>query len=353
MTGPTELATSCRQAWKLIAQINSKNMSMELRAFGTTGFETTPVSFGAMRINENEKGVSVALLDALQKGVNFIDTARNYGESERIVGQTLKQWNGEKPFIATKVKPKDVSNWRFYVPIEQQFTRESITRSVEDSLKTMGLECLDLVQLHQWYYLWGHNTEWLETLLDLKTQGKLRFIGVSAQDHEHDAVLSLVEGKLVDSVQILFNAFESRPFVSAFPLCEMRKVGTIIRCVYDHAGSLATGGSVESCSADVKLGNASKEMVREYLNRIQRLKSCLQEHDVSLPELAIRLPLSHPGVSNIAASMSSPARVDQAIGAAEKGPLSEELLQQVLRDHVWVKNFYYFSKNTVDGNKIK
>lgn len=324
---------------------------MKHREFGDTGFKTTPISFGAMRITEDEKGVSKPLLHALEKGINFIDTARNYGESERIVGQTLKQWSGEKPFIATKVKPKDVSNWRYYVPIEGQFTRESITRSVEESLRIMDVECLDLVQLHQWYYLWVHNTEWLETLLDLKEQGKLRFIGVSAQDHEHDAVLKLVEDKLVDSVQILFNAFESRPFVSAFPLCEMRRVGTIIRCVYDHSGSLASGGCVESCAADVKLSNASKELVAEYLNRIQKLNSCLQEHDISLPELAVRLPLSHPGVSNIAASMSSPVRVDQAIDAAAKGPLPEGLLQQVLREHVWVKNFYYFSKNTVDGNK--
>src|SRR5680860_1063796 len=97
---------------------------MEKRHFGKTGFMTTPIAFGAMRITANKKGISETLLDALEKGINFIDTARNYGESERIVGATLKEWNGERPFIATKVKPRDITNWRFFVPLEEQFTPE-------------------------------------------------------------------------------------------------------------------------------------------------------------------------------------------------------------------------------------
>lgn len=323
---------------------------MNLQAFGKTGWKTSRVSFGAMRVQANQKGVSEALLYALEQGVNFIDTARNYGQSETIVGASLKEWKGEKPFIATKVKPLDVSNWRFYVPIEKQFTRASIIESVETSLCELGVDCLDLVQLHQWYYLWGQSTEWLETLHELKQQGKLRHIGVSAQDHEHDAILKLVDESVVDAVQIYFNAFETRPATSVFPLCEQRQVGTILRCVYDHSGALATGGRRDVLAKDVKLANASPEIVTEYIRRIEALEAAAKEYGVSLAELAIRLPLSIGGVSNIAASMSSPARVDQALAAAEAGSLPEALVERVLRDHVWVKNFYYFSKSTVDGN---
>lgn len=324
---------------------------MQKRPFGLTGFQTTPIAFGAMRVEPNASGYSDALLYALEQGVNFIDTARNYGQSEAIVASTLKQWKGERPFIATKVKPKDVSNWRFYVLLEEQFTPQSIVESVETSLTTLGVDCVDLIQLHQWYYLWSHRSEWLDTLKQLQAQGKVRHIGVGAQDHEHDAVLRLIEDKTVDAVQIFMNAFESRPFVSVIPLVEQRQIGVIARCVFDHSGSLATGGSRETLASDVKLSNASPEIVSEYLNRIKRLQDDVCGPELSLSELAIRFALSRPGVSNVAASLSSPQRVDQAIEAAAKGPLPEDVFQRVLRDHVWVKNFYYFSKSTVDGNK--
>jgi len=326
---------------------------MKQKLFGKTGWETSPVSFGAMRVQANEKGVSEALLYALEKGVNFIDTARNYGESETIVGATLREWNGDRPFIATKVKPLDISNWRFYVPIEEQFTRASIIESVETSLRELGVDSLDLVQLHQWYYLWGQSSEWLETLHELKQQGKLRFIGVSAQDHEHDAILNLVDENVVDAVQIYFNAFETRPATSVFPLCEQRQVGTILRCVYDHSGSLAVGARREVLAKDVKLANASPEIVTEYIERINALELDMKKYGLSLAELAIRLPLSLPGVGNIAASMSSAKRVDQALAAAEAGPLPSDIVERVIRNHVWIKNFYYFSKSTVDGNSTK
>ena len=72
---------------------------------------------------------------------------------------------------------------------------------------------------------------------------------------------------------------------------------------------------------------------------------------MTLTELAVRFALSRPGVSNIAISLTDTKQVDEAVHAAEKGPLPEELFQRVCREHVWVKNFFYFSKATVDGNK--
>ncbi|MBB6431705.1 aldo/keto reductase [Algisphaera agarilytica] len=328
-------------------------MTMPQRPFGNPDLLFNPIGFGAMRIQPNDQGYSDALLYALEKGVDFIDTARNYGQSEEVVAKTLRQWTGERPFIATKVKPKDISNWRFYVPIEKQFTPDSIRESVETSLATLGVDCLDLVQLHQWYYPWSYRIEWLDTLRTLRDEGKLRYIGVSAQDHEHDAVLKLVEDGLVDSVQIILNAFESRPLVSCVPLCEQKQVGFIARCVFDHSGSLATGGDREVLANDVKLSNASPELVSEYLRRIARLRDDLCDDTMDLNELSIRFALTQPGVSILALSLSSAKRIDRALKAAEKGPLPADVFDRVCREHVWVKNFYYLSKSTVDGNPSK
>jgi aryl-alcohol dehydrogenase-like predicted oxidoreductase len=323
---------------------------MQLRAFGSTGVAITPITFGAMRITADAGGASSVLLHALEHGVTAIDTARNYGDSEAIVGRTLRAWRGARPWLATKVKPRDVSNWRFPVPIAHQFTPASIIASVDTSLTTLGVDCIDFLQLHQWYYRWSHDGEWIETLRTLRSQGKIRFFGISAQDHEHDAVLKVVDERLVDGVQLVLNAFESRPFVSVVPIAEERGVGVIARCIFDHAGALAGVATRESLSRDVKLANASPEIVTEYLARIARLAAEARAHDMGLVELSVRFALTHPGVSTIATSPASSGELDQVVAAATRGPLPEALFDRVCRDHVWVKNFYYFSKATIDGN---
>lgn len=325
---------------------------MENRLFGNTGFKTTPIGFGAMRIKDNGFGISEPLLYALEKGINFVDTARNYGESERIVGKTLKEFGGTRPFIASKIKPLDITNWRFPVPLEEQFTPQSIRESVETSLKMLDVDCIDLIQLHQWYYLWSLRPEWIDTLKELQSEGKVKHIGVSALDHEHDAVLKLIDNNVVDSVQIVINAFESRPFTSVVPLAEMRKVGVIGRCVFDHSGSLATGGSRDILANDVKLSKGSPEIVTEYINRIDKLKKECCSDNMSLSELSVRFALSGAGVSNIVLSMDNKEHVDSAIEYASKGPLPEDLLEKIKREHIFVKNFNYFSMATQDG-KIK
>lgn len=324
---------------------------MTPRPFGSTGLHVSPITFGAMRITADAHGVSTALLHALERGVTMIDTARNYGESEAIVGRTLRAWRGPRPFIATKVKPRDVGNWRFYVPMPDQFTRDSIVASVEASLQTLGVETIDLLQLHQWYDRWSDEHEWLEAMSELRAAGKIRWFGVSAQDHEHDGVLRIVDDRRVHAVQLVLNAFESRPLVSVVPLAAERGVGVIARCLFDHAGALAGAATRETLSRDVKLAHASPELVTEYLRRVEGLRVEAAAHGLSLVELSVRFALTHPGVSTIAVSLATAAQADEVIAAAAQGPLDAALFDRVCREHVFVKNFYYLSRATVDGNR--
>ena len=326
---------------------------MTPRPFGATGASLSPITFGAMRIVADRGGASSVLLHALERGVTCIDTARNYGDSEAIVAHTLREWTGPRPFIATKVKPRDIFNWRFAVPIDDQFTPGSIAGSVEASLRALDVEQIDFLQLHQWYDRWTDRDEWHAALEGLRRDGKVRFIGVSAQDHEHDGVLRLVDSRRVDGVQVLFNSFESRPLVSVVPLCEQRGVGVFVRCVFDHGGALAGAATRESLAQEVKLANASAEIVTEYLRRVERLREVAQAHARDLVELGIRFALSHPGVTTVTTSSATPEHVDAAVAAASRGPLPSDLFEHVCREHVWVKNFYYFSRSTVDGQRVK
>lgn len=323
---------------------------MTPRPFGSSGITVSPIAFGAMRITGDANGISTVLLQALERGVTCIDTARNYGDSEAVVGRTLREWRGPRPFLATKVRPRDVSNWRFYVPMREQFTRDSILASVDTSLRTLGVETIDLLQLHQWYYRWSHEDEWRRAFDDLQSSGKVRCCGVSAQDHEHDGVLKIVDDRMVDGVQVILNAFESRPLVSVVPLAQARGVGVIGRCVFDHAGALAGVATPESLARDVKLAHASPALVSEYLRRVDRLRDEAKALGMSLVELSVRFALTHPGVSTLAISLASDAHVTEVCTAAERGPLDAPVFDRIAREHVFVKNYYYLSRATVDGN---
>ena len=323
------------------------------RPFGSTGASLSPITFGAMRIVADRGGASSVLLHALDQGVTCIDTARNYGESEAIIGRTLREWTGPRPFIATKIKPRDVFNWRFAVPIDEQFTPASIVESIDTSLRELGVEQIDFLQLHQWYDRWTERDEWHEAFEALRAAGKVRFIGVSAQDHEHDGLLRLVDRGRIDGVQLLFNVFESRPLVSVVPLCESRGVGVFLRCIFDHGGALTGAATRDSLATEVKLSQASPEIVTEYLSRVATLEAVARLHGMDLVELGIRFALTSDGVTTITTSSATPAHVDAAVAAAQRGPLPQELFEHVFREHVWVKNFYYFSRSTVDGQRVK
>ena len=123
---------------------------MKMRGMGRTGVSLSPITFGAMRIEggQSTDGICRPLLYALEKGINCIDTARAYGESEEIVGKTLRAFGGPKPFIASKVAPLASGDWRHYVPLEKSFTPQSIQSSVETSLGELQVDYVDLLLIH-------------------------------------------------------------------------------------------------------------------------------------------------------------------------------------------------------------
>ena len=275
-------------------------------------------------------------MNALEQGVNSIDTARAYGESEEIVGRTLKKFKGPRPFIATKVAPLPTGNWRYYIPLEQAFTPKSMRESVEQSLKDLQVDCLDLLYLHQWYYLWTHRPEWLETFGDLKQEGKIRCFGISAQDHEHDALLQVVDMGLIDVAQIVFNIFESRPLTSFLPLAQAKNVGVIARCVLDDGGLSGLMTEERIAASSLRKGPTSA-----YIARIDKLTSELGNEADSLLELSLRFAITPAAVTSLTLSMQDNRFVESNLKALAKGPLSFETFEKLRLGHCWVKNFYY------------
>lgn len=162
---------------------------MRYRPLGKTGLPVSEIGYGAwgiggsMWIGAREDESVAALHRAISAGINFIDTARGYGESERIVGRVVREHPGETLYVATKVPPKN-GIWPAPAGLDPAvtFPGQHIRASLETSLRASGLDHFDVLQFHVWSDEWLDRGDWLETIEDLKKEGKIRFFGVSVND---------------------------------------------------------------------------------------------------------------------------------------------------------------------------
>ena len=200
---------------------------MQYRPLGRTGWNVSTISFGAWAIGGTwgpvQDDESLAALEtAIDKGVNFIDTADVYGDgrSERLVAK-LKKSRKEEIIVATK------AGRRLDPHTAQGYNRTNLTAFVERSLKNLSVDALDLLQLHcpptEVYY----TPEVFGVLDDLVQAGKLRYYGVSVEKVEE--ALKAIEYPNVQSVQIIFNIFRMRPAELFFQEAKRRKLGILAR----------------------------------------------------------------------------------------------------------------------------
>src|SRR3954469_16332413 len=178
-----------------------------------------------------------ALHRAIELGVNVVDTARGYGESERIVGSVLREHAGDEVHVATKVPPKN-GIWPAPSGVDpsQTFPGDHIRESLETSLRASGLEAFDVLQFHVWSDEWVGRGDWLETVEALKQEGKIRFFGVSINDYQPDNALALVNSGAVDTVQVIYNVFHQAPEEQLLSACADNNVGVIVRVALDEGG---------------------------------------------------------------------------------------------------------------------
>ena len=200
---------------------------MEYRALGRTGWTVSSISFGAWAIGGtwgavDDRESMAALHRALDRGVNFFDTADVYGDghSERLLAR-LRRERRDGFYIATK------AGKRLNPFTAAGFNRANLTAFVERSLKNLDTEALDLLQLHcpptDVYY----QPELFDVLDDFVKVGKIRYYGVSVERVEE--ALKAIEYPGVQSVQIIYNMFRQRPADLLFPEAKRRQVGILTR----------------------------------------------------------------------------------------------------------------------------
>ena len=203
-------------------------MTLSTTLFGKTGQTVTRLGFGAWAIggswgDVSEDDAKATLHAALDAGMTFIDTADVYGDgrSERIIRDVLRDRGGPRPFVATK------AGRRLSPHIAAGYTPANIEAFIDRSLTNLGIDCLDLVQLHcpptEVYY----TPALFDGLEALVAKGKIAHWGVSVEKVEE--ALKAIEYAGCTSVQIIYNIFRQRPATLFFREAQARGVATIIR----------------------------------------------------------------------------------------------------------------------------
>lgn len=301
------------------------------RPFGRTDMQITCVGFGAWAAGGAGHGIGwgpqddgesiAAMRRAVELGVNWIDTAAIYGRghSEEIVRQAMDGISpADRPYIFTKCglrwDDKDPAE-----PVRRTGARASLMEEVDLSLKRLGVERIDLYQMH-WPSEDGTPIEeYWQALLDLKASGKVRAVGLS---NHNVAQLEKAEALgHVDTLQPPFSAIRRDVAVSELPWCRAHQTGVIVYSPM-QAGLLTGRFSAQRVkalpSSDWRTGNA--QFQGEALERNLKLAAALApvaaRHDTSTAAVAIAWVLAWPAVTGAIVGARSAAQVDGWIAGA-------------------------------------
>ncbi len=320
---------------------------MRYRRLGRTGLNVSEIGYGAWGIGkalwvgaEDETSLH-ALKQARDLGVNFYDTALAYGNghSEKLIAKAF----GRSPevIIASKVPPKNLI-WpaRRGTPLDKVFPKRYVLACLDQTLRNLGRDSVDLYQFHVWLDEWVSQQEWLDTVHQIRDSGKARFIGISINDHEPANVLKALDTGLVDAVQVIYNIFDQSPEDELYPYCREHDIGVLARVPFDEG---ALTGSVRPETkfpkGDFRNEYFNGDRKKETWERVQKIAQDAAVPLERLPELALRFCLSDPAVSTVIPGMRSPQHVQSSTAASDLGALPPEVLKK-LRPHRWVRSYY-------------
>jgi aryl-alcohol dehydrogenase-like predicted oxidoreductase len=299
------------------------------RPLGRTGLEVSSIGLGCVTFGrEIDKATSFAVLDhALERGINLLDTAEAYaaGESERVVGEWIADRGvRDQVVLATKVSGT--------------LTRERVIGSAEESLQRLGVDVIDLFQLH----VYDDTTPVDETLAALDTlveQGKVKHIGCSnwgAWQMAHALVRSAAEGgPRLESVQPPYNLVQREIEADLLPLCRDQQVGVLAYSPLGAGfltGKYRPGQDIPSGTRfDVIPGHQPIYFHDTGWAALGRLDELAAQTGRSLVDLALSWVIAQAGVSSVLIGCRQISHVDQAFEAEAAG-LEDQLIARLSAD---------------------
>jgi aryl-alcohol dehydrogenase-like predicted oxidoreductase len=311
---------------------------MQYRELGRTGWRVSTLSFGAWAIGgtwgpvDDDESMA-ALRRAVDRGVNFFDTADVYGDgrSERLLAK-LRREVRDPIYIATK------AGRRLDRQVAAGYSRENLTSFVERSLKNLDVETIDLLQLHCPPAEVLYMPEVFGVLDDLVAAGKLRYYGVSVEKVEE--ALKAIEYANVQSIQIIFNMFRQRPADLFFDQAMQRKVGILARVPL--SSGLLTGrlkATDTFAPDDHRAFNRRGEVfdrgetfsgvdLETGVKAVEELKAICPP-GMTMTQFALRWILMHEAVTCAIPGAKRASQVDENFAAADLPPIPVATMEQV------------------------
>ncbi len=295
---------------------------MRYRSLGRTGLSVSEVSLGTVELGMEyglkEDGASSVpaetdarnlLNRAIDSGVNFIDTAALYGNSEEIIGRALKGRRSEY-VLATKCMH------RLDEGLDYADSRRSIAESIDRSLLRLQTDYIDLLQVHGRDLLdvelrMIRDGVVMDEMENARKAGKIRFTGYSSYSEE--AALAAIEDDRWDTLQFACNILDRRYLKRVIPEACKRGVGIVVR------SALLKGALTDK-------SRFMPERLKPLVDHIDRLVDVQAATRYSLPELALRFVLSIPDISTVIVGADRLEYLEQAVAASDGEGLSEEVL---------------------------
>jgi len=314
---------------------------MQYRRFGRTGWNVSEIGYGMWGMagwTGSEDAESLASLQrAVDLGCNFFDTAWAYGDghSEQLLGKVLRANPDKTLYTATKVPPKN-RQWpaRREYSLDDCYPPEYIEEYVEKSLKNLGVQTMDLIQLHTWEDKWLDDKRLLPAIEKLRKSGKVRAFGLSLNRWEPWNGVRAVRNGVADAVQVIYNIFDQNPEDELFPACREKDVAVIARVPFDE-GSLTGSLTLDSKwpRGDWRNTYFVAENLQSTVAHVEKLKP-IRRGGISMAETALRFILNNEDVSTIIPGMRKIANVEANTAASDRGPLPAALHAE-LRKHRW------------------
>jgi aryl-alcohol dehydrogenase-like predicted oxidoreductase len=284
---------------------------MRYRKLGATGLEVSELALGTVELGidygfkgsdhytrpAREDAVRLAVA-ALDSGITLIDTARAYGEAEAVVGEALRRTR-LRPVVATKLA------------ITAATKASDVFESVERSLVELGVESVDLLQIHSGTAAALANDDAMGALEDVARQGKARFLGASVYTEEE--ALGVVGHGGLATLQAPFNLLDQSMAERAFPLAAERGVGVLVRSAFLRGVLTPQVLSLPEPLAPL---------------REAAMRALGGEPVESLPPMALRFCLSFNPVSSVIVGVRTLAELEANLRAADLGPLDEGVLRR-------------------------
>jgi aryl-alcohol dehydrogenase-like predicted oxidoreductase len=321
---------------------------MQYRNFGKTGWQVSEIGFGAWGIGggwgQVDDAEALRALDrAFALGLNFVDTAYVYGDghSEEIISKALRG-RSERVYVATKVPPKTMV-WPVKpdVPVTETFPVDWVTSCAEESLARLGVDAIDLLQLHAWTDAYNDQLDWYEAMVKLREQGKVRAFGVSINDRDPESGVRLAQSGRVDAIQLIFNIFHQEPTRRLLPACREHGVAGIVRVPFEEGaltGRFRPGTTFEP--GDWRGEYFTEAWLREIDAHLKGLETLLGPEAPDLPALALKYCLADPAIAAVIPGMRSVRHVEANAAASDGQPLSAATLK-ALQEHDWPHGVEY------------